>query len=170
MTLDLLHTSRIMTAALGIICISGASANADDLCVDFSGGGGTTVGKGYTVPENDSCTPFNGFEIDSPGHHGLDGGVTGTGCTALSGGALMLHLVYHNWRAPRGGGSWFETAVCRFRIGDGGTQLPADGFCRGTYLTSPDNHGHYPNPDHVEATVYRCEDHHVLEITGPPPQ
>jgi hypothetical protein len=152
---DMLHKSRMLMVALGLVCASGASANAADLCVSLGGGGGTLVGKGFTLPEVNTCKPFSAFEDG-----GLAGAATGTGCVDRNGGTFILHYSYHNSFPFARKGSYFESGLCRFKFG--GTKLPAPGSCRGTVLTSPDNHGDF----NVQANLFNCSVE-VPENIGP---
>ena len=161
------------TAAKGLICFTkvgclwwlwGSSAPAGRartlvICVSELGGGGTLVGKGFTLPAVNTCTPFSGFEDG-----GLAGGVAGTGCTDRKGNTFLLHYSYHNsFPVPRKG-SYFESGLCRFEFeGAEGAKLPALGGCRGTVLTSPDNPGELV----VEANLFAC-DVEVPEKPSPP--
>jgi hypothetical protein len=113
--------------ALGLVYASGASA---DLCFTTEGGGGTQVGKGFTLPTANTCKPFNGFEAG-----GALGAITGTGCVDEKGNTFILHYVYHTCLSLRAiGDSYFESGFCRFRVKGG---FPAPGKCRGTVLSDP---------------------------------
>jgi hypothetical protein len=143
----MLHKGRTLMVALGLVCASGTSTNAAaDLCLTLAGGGGTTVGKGFTLPPPNECKPFNAFEDG-----GLAGATTGTGCTDRNGGTFILQYTYHN-SLPLNDGNYWESGLCRFRIGFGGGPLPTDGRCRLTVLTSPDNQGSFV----VDANLFSC--------------
>ena len=76
--LNMQHKSWMLILAL--VCAPVASKA--DLCFNYEGGGGTHVGKDFTLTDDiarnvNRCAPFNGFEDG-----GLGGAITGTGCIA----------------------------------------------------------------------------------------
>jgi hypothetical protein len=151
----MLNKNRMVLVALGFVCAGVTSAEAD-MCITTEGGGGTTVGESFTLPLPNRCKPFNGFEDG-----GLAGAIDGVGCTDRNGGTFILHYTYHNsFEFSPGTGSYFETGFCRFQ--HGGVPLPAAGTCRGTVLTTPDNHGSF----NQRATIFRCV-RDVPENLGP---
>jgi hypothetical protein len=144
----MLHKGRMFIIALGLVCASVASAQAD-LCFVYSGGGGTVVGDRFTLPLTNQCKPFNGFEL---GAGSTAGAITGTGCTASNGGQFLLHYSFHNWFAL-GGGSYFESGTCRFPLARGPAleSLPSSGICRGTFVTPSGQNGFVQ-----DARIFNC--------------
>lgn len=139
------HKNRMLWVAVGLVCAGMTNAQAD-MCITFEGGGGTIVGKGFTLPLVNRCKPFNGFEVGR-----LAGAFDGVACTDRNGGTMILRYTYHNsFEFEPGSGSYFESGFCRFR--HGGVPLPAPGGCRGTVLTSPDNQGSF----NQRATIRSC--------------
>jgi hypothetical protein len=133
----------MLSLTLGFL-LAGASRAQADLCITFEGGGGTIVGKNFTLPLANQCKSFNGFE-----EGGLAGAFDALACTDRNGGTLILHYTYHNsFEASPGSGSYFESGLCRFR--HGGVPLPAPGGCGGTVLTTAGQDSFQPACDHRE--------------------
>lgn len=132
----MLHKSRLLMVALGLVCVSATSAPALDLCFEYSTGG-RSVGKKFKIPPKNQCKPFNGFEDRDYG-----GLLTGTGCTSATGEVFLLHYSFHDNNTTYPQSSYFESGVCRvpLPIEPGGNS----GACTGTVLsTPPDNHGRF---------------------------
>lgn len=126
----MIRTAQKLVAALGLVCMSVAGAQAADLCLTLGGGGGTIVGKGFTIPPPNKCKPFNGFE-----NGGLGGLVTGTGCTTSNGGSFILQYSYNNYFASGfGNNNYWESGACNFQFHN--DPIPGSGICRGTVGTT----------------------------------
>lgn len=123
----MLRTGRILMTALGFLCLGLTSARAADLCLSYDGGGGIIVGKAFRIPSPNKCKPFHGFEVG-----GLEGMVTGTGCTTSNGGSFILHYSYNNYFAYNGG-NYAEGGTCNFQFHN--DPIPSSGICRGTVVT-----------------------------------
>jgi hypothetical protein len=149
----------MLRAALGLVGASAPSAQAD-LCFAYDNSPNSiAVGKGFTLPDVNSCKPFNASEKAS-----LSGALTGTGCTDRNGATFICHYSYHNSDPLlKSTGSYFETGFCRFRLG--GTEVPASGIgvrCRGTLVSELDNHDTFVE----NAKIFSCNED-VPENIGP---
>jgi hypothetical protein len=142
----MLRKSHVLIATVGLLCASGASASATDLCIRYPvSGGGMIVAKGFNpqippVGQENTCKPFNGTEVDfNGGPGGFLGAATGTVCVSQDGGTFLYHYSYHNFSHLRGSfDSYFESGTCRFAVHSDTKRLA--GPCRGTYLTSLAGH------------------------------
>jgi hypothetical protein len=132
-----------LVALLGLVCYSESNAVAHDLCIQIFGGPSYAALKSPKLQLNccppdpsevNTCAPLNGVE-----EGGLGGMITGTGCLSKSGEHFFYHYVYHSLYQPfvwdPNLKAYFETGVCRFRMGALGGRL--SGRCRGTALTNP---------------------------------
>jgi len=134
---------------LALVCAPGASKA--DLSFLYDGGGGTHVGKDFTLTDDiarnvNRCAPFKGFEDG-----GLNGATTGTGCIAENGGTFILHYSYHSASPPSSSSdTYFESGFCRFQFH--ATPLPAPGGCRGTVVT-----GGRISSFRQGASIFKCD-------------
>jgi hypothetical protein len=160
----MLHKRFVLIVALGLVCSSGTSVSAYDLCIQLSGGGGYVALKSPKMQLNccppvqgevNNCVPLNGAEVG-----GLRGAVTGTGCIDSLGNYFIYHYIYHNDDQPRwspGLQAYFETGLCRFKLGDfGGKGGRLTGDCRGTVLTNPSPPGG-SGAFQAKGTLWACD-------------
>jgi hypothetical protein len=146
------HKSWMLILAL--VCAPVASKA--DLCFNYEGGGGTHVGKDFTLTDDiarnvNRCAPFNSFEDG-----GLGGAITGTGCIAEDGGTFILHYSYHSAFPLRSSiDSYFESGFCRFQFH--ARPLPAPGGCRGTVVTGKVGQVGRASSFRQGATIFKCD-------------
>jgi hypothetical protein len=80
---------RVVLAALFVLALSSAAAQAADFCITQTGGLGLTyVGKGFAIPPKGKCKSWLGFTTIT----GATFISTGTGCTTSSGTKLHLGI------------------------------------------------------------------------------
>jgi hypothetical protein len=144
----MLYKTPIRMVVLGLVCASGASANATDLCVRIGGGGAAAVlesppfqklGMTFPTGEENTCAPVSGFEdtgFIQPFEGSAGGRITGSGCLDPNGRSFSYHYVYHNAVPFADIEYYFETGVCHFDVSRGPPtkDKPAEGRCRGQVL------------------------------------
>jgi hypothetical protein len=147
----MLHRTPMLIVALGLVCASGASASAADLCIELEGGGAVSVIKNPRLQlkccpadpaEANTCEPVAGFEQHGfqPQQGGIGGAITGSICVDKESGGFTYHYMYHNaWALQGWFQGYFETAFCRFGL-TASALTKEDAFrgtCRGTVVASP---------------------------------
>jgi hypothetical protein len=113
--------SLLLIASLVSVLASTPGAQAKDMCFEAGSGGPIKVAKGATVPLVDHCRTVTLFDIGPPW-----GIATGSICTSSGqGGSGIPFLLFQYTYDSCTGGSYFESATCRFALGDQTGDLPS---------------------------------------------
>ena len=127
-----MHRKSLLLIA-SLVSVLGSTPGAQaDMCFEAGSGGPIKVAKGATVPQVGHCRAVTLFDIGSPW-----GIATGSICTSpgqVEGGSGVPFLLFQYTYDSCTGGSYFESATCRFKLDDQTGDLPSQASsCKGVF-------------------------------------